>query len=183
MLDAAAAVVNLPAVVSATMQHSHCSYCGAAYAPDSAWPRLCAGCGETTWRNPLPVALVLLPVDDEAGRRGLVVVRRGIEPGYGELALPGGFIEVGESWREAAVRELREETGLIADADEVSLFDVHSGSRGTLMVCGLLPARAAADLPPSMPTDETLEWLVVTGPQPLAFPVLTRLMADYFASA
>ena len=46
------------------------------------------------------------------GRTGVVVIRRDIEPFRGELALPGGFIETGESWREAAVRELSEETGL-----------------------------------------------------------------------
>jgi 8-oxo-dGTP diphosphatase len=183
MVYAASPVVNPPPVVSATMLHSHCSYCGTAYPPDAAWPRLCAGCGETTWRNPLPVAVILLPVDDHADGHGLVVVRRGIEPGYGQLALPGGYIEIGESWREAAVRELHEETGLTADADDVTLFDVHSATHGTLMVCGLLPARSARELPPSAPTDETLEWLVITEPRQLAFPVLTRLMADYFASA
>jgi len=165
------------------MQHSHCSYCGTAYAVDTAWPRLCAGCGETTWRNPLPVAVVLLPVDTGDGGRGLVVIRRDIEPARGELALPGGFIEVGEAWREAAARELHEETGLTARPDEVRLFDVHSSPAGTLMVFGLLPVRRAADLPASAPTEECTEWLVLTEPRRLAFDTHTWAMRDYFASA
>jgi 8-oxo-dGTP diphosphatase len=165
------------------MQHSHCSYCGAPYAERAPWPRLCAGCGETTWRNPLPVAVVLLPVEDGDGRRGLVVVRRDIEPARGELALPGGFIEVGEAWREAAVRELVEETGLPAEPDEVRLFDVHSSPAGTLMVFGVLPPRKAVDLPPSAPTEECTEWLVTWEPLRLAFDTHTWAVRDYFASA
>jgi ADP-ribose pyrophosphatase YjhB (NUDIX family) len=176
------------------MQHMHCSYCGSPYDTAAPWPRVCATCGETTWRNPLPVAVALLPVDAapgpaatrERGRsagRGLVVVRRDIEPARGQLALPGGFIEIGETWQEATVRELLEETGLVASAAEVGLFAVHSAPLGTINVFGLLPARRADDLPPSAPTDEATEWLVLTEPQPLAFSTHTMAMRDYFASA
>jgi ADP-ribose pyrophosphatase YjhB (NUDIX family) len=165
-------------------RHSHCSYCGTAYSADANWPRVCAGCGETTWHNPLPVAVVLLPVETGDDDRGLVVVRRAIEPGRGQLGLPGGFMEVGESWQEAAVRELREETGIDADPAEVSLFAVHSTPTAhTLQVFALLPARRSADLPPMAPTDEALEWLVVTKPRELVFSTHTQAMADYFASA
>jgi ADP-ribose pyrophosphatase YjhB (NUDIX family) len=164
------------------IQHSHCSYCGTAYPDDLTWPRTCTGCSEITWRNPLPVAVVLLPVHNGTGRPGLVVVRRDIEPARGELALPGGYIEVGETWREAAVRELREETGLTADPRQVGLFDVES-TPGTINIFGLLPGRDAADLPPSAPTEEATEWLVVTEPLRLAFPTHTNAVAAYFASA
>jgi 8-oxo-dGTP diphosphatase len=164
------------------MQHSHCSYCGTRYAAGVAWPRVCAGCGETTWSNPLPVAVVLLPVTYGDGRAGVVVVRRDIEPCRGELSLPGGFIETGESWREAATRELREETGLPGDPDEVRLFDVHSTRTGhAVLIFGVMPARAAETLPPSAPTEEATEWLVLTEPARLAFPTHTRAMADFFA--
>ena len=163
------------------MQGDHCSYCGTRYSEGISWPRICTGCGETTWSNPLPVAVVLLPVTDEDGRTGLVVVRRDIEPFRGEIALPGGFIETGESWTEAAIRELREETGLLAGPEEVSLFDVHSSYNGhSLLVFGLLPPRRAETLPPSAPTEEATEWLVLTEPTPLCFPTHTRAMADYF---
>jgi 8-oxo-dGTP diphosphatase len=164
------------------IQHSHCSYCGTAYPAAADWPRTCTGCGEITWRNPLPVAVVLLPVRGETGRTGLVVVRRDIEPARGELALPGGFIEVGETWQEAAVRELREETGLTAAAAEIQLLQVIS-TVGTINIFGLLPPRPAAGLPPSAPTEEATEWLVLTGASRLAFPTHTDVVAGYFASA
>lgn len=165
------------------MQHAHCTYCGTRWPAGLGWPRTCATCGETTWSNPLPVAVMLLPVSYPDGRAGVVVVRRDIEPYRGDLALPGGFIETGESWREAAVRELREETGLVAEPDEVTLFDVHSSYNGyTLLVFGLLPPRPAGSLPASAPTAEATEWLVVTEPTTLCFPTHTAALADYFHS-
>lgn len=163
------------------VQHSHCSYCGTPYPPELDWPRTCPGCTETTWHNPLPVAMVLLPVRTAEGL-GLVVVRRDIEPARGELALPGGFIETGETWQEAAVRELREETGLPGDPAQVRLFDVVSAAR-VINIVALLPERDAADLPASVPNDEVSEWLVITRPTPLAFPTATAAADRYFASA
>jgi 8-oxo-dGTP diphosphatase len=164
------------------MLHAHCSACGARWPEGLAWPRTCATCGETTWSNPLPVAVMLVPVSYPDGRTGVVVIRRDIEPFRGEIALPGGFIETGESWREAAVRELREETGLTAEPDQVTLFDVYSSyNGGTLLVFGAVPPRPAESLPPTAPTEEVSEWLVVTEPTQLCFPTHTAALAGYFA--
>ncbi|MFD1538495.1 NUDIX domain-containing protein [Nonomuraea guangzhouensis] len=156
-------------------KNSHCSFCGQAFAPGQAWPRACAGCGNTAYLNPLPVAVLLLPVDD-----GLLVVRRGIEPHRGELALPGGFIDVGESWQQAAARELYEETAVVVDADRVRLFDAHSAPDGTLLVFGLAPRTISAALPPVVPTAETMEWLVIDGPRELAFSLHTGVVSAYW---
>jgi ADP-ribose pyrophosphatase YjhB (NUDIX family) len=53
----------------------------------------------------------------EAGEA--VLLRRGIEPGYGSWAQPGGFLEVDETVAEAAVRETLEETGLLVEPGEI----------------------------------------------------------------
>lgn len=163
--------------------HSHCSYCGTAYPGTVTWPRVCGACGQTTWRNPSPVAVAILPVTTPHGI-GVVVQRRDIEPARGKLALPGGFIDYGEDWRDALVRELREETGLIADAAEARLFDVHSPpSGGTILVFGVLAARPVEQLPASAPTEEATEWLVLTEPTELAFSTHTEVLASFLATA
>ena len=66
--------------------------------------------------KPEPVQCAGAVVLDAAGR--LLLVRRGQAPSAGLWSVPGGRVEPGESAAEAAVREVREETGL----------DVHVGA-------------------------------------------------------
>lgn len=158
---------------------SHCSFCGTAFGPAAGWPRTCAACGATAYRNPLPVAIALLPVRDDTGT-GLAVIRRTIEPGRGLLALPGGFIDHGETWEQAVVRELVEETGIVAAADPVLADTLTDAEGGFLLVLGLLPLRDAADLPASVATDETEGWEVLHEPAELAFPLHTLAVRRWF---
>ncbi|MDN3295728.1 NUDIX domain-containing protein [Streptomyces ficellus] len=162
------------------MKDSHCTSCGSRHAPGAGWPRSCPACGAVAYRNPLPVAVALLPVTGARGT-GLVVITRGIEPRRGGIALPGGFIDHAEDWREAVVRELREETGIEAPARDVALADAMSSPAGHLLLFGLLPERPAAALPPSVPTDETEGHHVLYAPAELAFPLHTAAVRNWFA--
>ena len=56
-------------------------------------------------------------------RDGLVLLaERAVPPGARRFSLPGGLVEPGETLREAALRELREETGVVA---EIVAFNDH----------------------------------------------------------
>ena len=60
--------------------------------------------------------MTTFPITD-AGE--IVLIRRGIEPGKGSWAQPGGFLEVDETVHEAAIRETCEETGLLVEPGEI----------------------------------------------------------------
>jgi ADP-ribose pyrophosphatase YjhB (NUDIX family) len=156
---------------------AHCTFCGARFTPGQAWPRRCTACGETSYLNPKPVAVAVLPVGD-----GLLVVRRGIPPARDTLALPGGYIEVGETWQEAAVRELREEVGVEVAAEGVRLLDAISAPDGTLLVFALLPP-LTGELPESAANDESLGWQVISGPTELGFDLHTAVADRWFAES
>ena len=155
---------------------SHCSYCGRPFHLDQPWPRKCETCGEISFRNPLPVAVVLVPVDG-----GLLLVRRGIEPQPGRLALPGGYINLGETWQEAGARELFEETGIVIEPHELQIFGVHSNhDRSFLLIFGLAKKRSADSLPAFKPNEETIECVIQHTPTELAFPLHTQVMREFF---
>jgi len=79
----------------------------------------CPQCGEVveTYRNPFPTVDVIIMM-----KGGIVLIRRK-NPPYG-WALPGGFVDYGESLEAAAVREAKEETSL--DVELVSQMAAYS---------------------------------------------------------
>ncbi len=159
-------------------RHAFCSWCGSRFGGQSGWPRTCPYCKRVTYLNPLPVAVLVQPVDD-----GVLMIRRG-EPGrgHGALALPGGFVERGESWQHACARELFEETRLTVDPERIEHLRMVSTPDGFMIVVGRAPALHEADLPPFTPTEECLERLIVRSPTALAFPMHEEVLRDVLPS-
>jgi ADP-ribose pyrophosphatase YjhB (NUDIX family) len=109
---------GVPEWLAATL--NYCSRCGTELVfgavPGEERHRLsCPNCGYVAYVNPRLV-VTTLPVTDD-GR--LVLIRRGIPPGRGTWAQPGGFLEIDETVTEAARRETLEETGLIVEPAEI----------------------------------------------------------------
>ena len=77
----------------------------------------CVRCGRFYYRNPVPAVCCFVMRDGD-----LLLGRRGVDPCRGEWALPGGFMELGETTEEAVKRELLEETGI--EADELRLVGI-----------------------------------------------------------
>ena len=153
----------------------HCGHCGVAFATGVAYPRTCTGCGNITYKNPIPVAVLLLPVDD-----GLLGIKRGIEPKKGMIALPGGFVDHAETWQEGAARELFEETNIVVDPKLVQDFAVRSVRGGPILIFGLGPKVSSKLLPDFAPTSETLERVIVSRGDELAFPLHAWAMEEFF---
>ncbi|WP_319542738.1 NUDIX hydrolase [uncultured Pseudodesulfovibrio sp.] len=85
--------------------------------------RSCPHCGKDieVYRNPTPTVDVVILMPSSDGDGVVLVERRNPPLGW---ALPGGFVDYGESCEAAAVREMKEETGL--DVELVGLLGVYS---------------------------------------------------------
>ncbi len=76
----------------------------------------CPACSFIHWRNP-GVGAAVVVFDD--GGRVLLVKRASGATRSGLWSIPAGFVDYGEEIRAAASRELREETGLVAEVGDV----------------------------------------------------------------
>ena len=155
-------------------KNSCCSHCGTRYPTEAPWPIHCRSCGNTNYLNPVPVVVVLVPVGG-----GLVVARRNIEPRIGTLVLPGGYLDLGETWQEGAQRELYEETGILISPGDISLYDVSNGLDNTLVISGLAARQPRSCLKP-FSSSETQEITLIEVPVELGFPLHNLLIRRYF---
>lgn len=69
-------------------------------------------------------ALIIYETEKCCGGEKLVLIKRKNPPYKGMYALPGGFVDIGETVEKAVIREAKEETGL--DIDIIKLLGVYS---------------------------------------------------------
>ena len=131
----------------------------------------CASCGFIVFLDPTVAALVLASSGDK-----LVLVRRAIRPEIGRWSFPSGFVNRGEGVEEAAVREVKEETGLEVRLD--GLVGVYS-SRDDPIVLAVYAATAIGGT--LHPGHEALEvgLFPPSGLPALPFPHDNRILEDW----
>jgi ADP-ribose pyrophosphatase YjhB (NUDIX family) len=135
----------------------------------------CPACGFIHYRNPAPAAGVIL-----AWRERLLMVRRKFHPRVGAWCLPAGFMEYGETPQHCAVRELREETGILGKL--TGLFGVYAGHddprvRAVLIV--YTAARAGGRLRPGDDAVEARFFPLEALPRAIAFESHRRALAEF----
>jgi len=108
---------------------------------------VCSQCSFIFYLDPKVAAGTITLFDNR-----IVLVKRGISPGYGQWVIPGGFVDRGETLEEAAIRETLEETNL--QVRLTSLLNVYSYPGNTVVIVVYL-AEAVAGVPAAC--EETLE--------------------------
>jgi ADP-ribose pyrophosphatase YjhB (NUDIX family) len=116
---------------------------------DVRYPRsiVCPSCGYGAYYNPKPVACAI--PEDPDGR--IILMRRATEPSRGRWTMPGGFVDLGESVEDAAVRECGEELAIAIELG--SLVGVYSRAQDRIVVV----VYAARTLEAPSTSDEALE--------------------------
>jgi len=150
------------------MSRAYCERCAAPITVtivDGRPREVCSRCGTVFYQNPLPVAAAV--VLNEA--REVLLIRRKHPPHEGSWCLPTGFAETGETIEAAALRELREETGLEGTIYRLltarSLDDDFYGD--LLFVCFEIERTGGAEAPGD--DADAVAYFSLDGLPPLAF--------------
>jgi len=160
---------------------SYCLYCGNELTKkfvEGAQRLFCEHCNEPIYENPIP-ATCLVVVDN---RDRVLLVKRSVEPKKGFWCLPGGFMELGESPEKAALRELKEETGLSGRIE--MLLGVSSNPSSlyhTVLIVGYLVRHYSGTLIAGDDADDTARFHYAELPE-IAFESHERFIRIYYAS-
>ncbi len=142
----------------------------------------CPQCGTAVIRyiNPVPTVDIIIEMQSRSGGRGVVLILRKNDPKA--WALPGGFVDYGETLEKAAVREAKEETGLTVEA--LSQFHTYSDPRRDPRQHTISTVFTAKATGKPRPADDAARAGIFTEenlPSPLAFDH-QRILEDYFAA-
>ncbi|MFC2023583.1 NUDIX domain-containing protein [Chloroflexota bacterium] len=153
----------------------HCPFCGSRMSLKDTGDRQrpsCSCCGFVQYRNPLPGVVVVIEKDGH-----VLLGKRSGGFGEGKWGLPQGYIEFDEDFLTAAIREVKEETGL--DVEIRSILNVVSNrlSPGLHTLAIILLAAVTAGDARAGDDLETLRWVPLSGPLPeMAFEADERII-------
>lgn len=157
----------------------HCKVCGgvvvyAVPADDNRERATCTVCAAIHYENPINVVGTVPAWDDQ-----VLLCRRNIEPRYGFWTLPAGFMEMGETAAEGAVRETVEEAGahielqdLFTVLNVVRVGQLHLYYRARLLDTDFNPGPETIEA--RLFTEEQIPW------DELAFRTVRETLRRYF---
>lgn len=164
--------------------YTHCPLCGSPdYDHEPPGTRHCRACGHRDFNNPITaVAALILDPEDR-----LLLIRRAKEPALGLLAMPGGFVDAGESLEQAVRREIAEEIGLaLTSVDYLCSHPNPYTYRGlTRPVCDVFFHARASSFNVVLQHEEVTDWqlrpLGEIDPAELAFDSMRHALATFRA--
>lgn len=136
----------------------------------------CRSCQRPIYENPVPASCTVVVNT----RRQVLLVKRNIPPKVGQWCLPGGFIELGESPEDGALRELAEETGLQGKIKSLlGVVTTPSAEYHSVLMVGYLVTDYSGRPEPGDDAD-AVEWFAYTRLPVIAFDSHRRFMRQYF---
>ncbi len=166
-----------------SLHFKHCPSCGAAREPSQTQPLQCPGCGFTLFVNTTCATGAFLRRADGC----VLFIRRAHEPAKGKLAIPGGFIDEGETAEQALRREFMEEVGVALGVLEFLCSHPNSyhyaGVTYPVLDFFFAANAAGGENPQALDAVESFCWLDPAGVREdeIAFPSMVHALRVYLS--